>query len=244
MDGTKSYFHGSIDRDEAVKRLQRANVDGGFLLRSSASSAGTYTISVQCGQTINHIRVTNTKKGGFAIGTSKKNYKTVWDMVDAHLGESLQSQGSGGAVGVSLKVPVENEGDILGGGGGGGGVSGDGMTEQEIAIKIMNGELPPDYEANAPRKSTVMSEEELMQKILDGDIDPDAADQHQVSKSAWRKQKGSGTKADARTAQAILDGNFDPDAGGPGDDLTEDEMMARIMDGDGPDGAADDNDDC
>ena len=34
------------------------------------------------------------------------------------------------------------------------------------------GELPPDYEANAPRKSTVMSEEELMQKILDVNTTP------------------------------------------------------------------------
>lgn len=238
MDGSKSYFHGNIDRDEAVKRLQSKNVDGGFLLRSSASSAGTYTISVQCGQTINHIRVTNTKSGGFTFGTSKKDYATVWDMVDAHLGESLQSQGSSGAVGVSLRVPVANDDDLLGGGGAGA----DGLSEQEIAIKIMNGELPPDYDPGAPRRNTVMSEEELMQKILDGDIDPEAAEQHQVSKSAWRKQKGSGSKADARTAQAILDGNFDPDAGGVGGDLTEDEMMARIMDGDGPGGV--DNDDC
>lgn len=226
---SSSYFHGSIDRDEAVSRLQSVNQDGAFLLRTSKNQAGAYTISVQCGSTINHVRVTNSS-GGYALGQGKP-FKTVWEMVEAHLGLSMSSTGKGGEVGVSLRIPVANDNDKLGSGA----ADVDGMSEQEIAIKIMNGELPPDFEMGKPRAS-VANEEELMQKILNGEIDPNEAQHVQVSKSAWRKQKGAGTKADAQTAQDILDGKFDPDAVGEVDEDTDhDRMMASIMDGSDPD---------
>ena len=33
----RSYYHGTIEREEAVKRLQERNLDGAFLLRQSSS---------------------------------------------------------------------------------------------------------------------------------------------------------------------------------------------------------------
>jgi len=74
---------------------------------------------------------------------------------------------------------------------------------------------------------------------MDGEIDPDDTSV-QVSKSAWRKQKGAGTKADARTAQAILDGHVpDEEGGGEHDGIDDammnDQMMASILDGADPD---------
>lgn len=42
-----SYYHGTISRDEAVKRMQAANTDGAFLLRMSEKQVGVYTITLQ-----------------------------------------------------------------------------------------------------------------------------------------------------------------------------------------------------
>ena len=42
-----SYYHGTISREEAVKRLQEFNKDGAFLLRMSATQKDAYTISLQ-----------------------------------------------------------------------------------------------------------------------------------------------------------------------------------------------------
>lgn len=42
-----SYYHGTISREEAVARLQKAGTDGAFLLRMSATQHGMYTISLQ-----------------------------------------------------------------------------------------------------------------------------------------------------------------------------------------------------
>ena len=44
----RSYYHGTISREEAVARLEKANRDGTFLLRMSSTQDKAYTISVQC----------------------------------------------------------------------------------------------------------------------------------------------------------------------------------------------------
>lgn len=77
-----------------------------------------------------------------------------------------------------------------------------------------------------------------MQQILDGEITEEEAGQRRVSKSAWRKQKGSQSKEHAEMERRIMDGDFDPDAAGaapiPEEAASEEEMMRRIMDGEGP----------
>eukprot|EP00039_Didymoeca_costata_P027953 m.19556 g.19556 ORF g.19556 m.19556 type:complete len:119 (+) comp6611_c0_seq1:127-483(+) len=115
------------------------------------------------------------------------------------------------------------------------------MTEEEIARKILDGDLPPDFDPSAAKKKVVVAtEEELAQKIMDGEIDPADADKVKVSKSAWRKQKGKMSKQDATTMQKILDGEVNPDADEMGanagleEAVDEAEMMRRIMDGEGP----------
>ena len=54
-----SYYHGTIAREEAVARLEKANRDGTFLLRMSSTQDKAYTISVQVLGEIKHIRVNN-----------------------------------------------------------------------------------------------------------------------------------------------------------------------------------------
>eukprot|EP00041_Stephanoeca_diplocostata_P000433 m.14737 g.14737 ORF g.14737 m.14737 type:complete len:65 (-) comp10512_c0_seq4:1987-2181(-) len=42
-----SYYHGTIEREEAVRRLHAVNQEGCFLLRMSATQKNVYTISLQ-----------------------------------------------------------------------------------------------------------------------------------------------------------------------------------------------------
>lgn len=103
----RSYFHGTIEREEAVKRLQERNLDGAFLLRMSATQAGVYTISLQSKGEIKHIRVTNTPSGGFSLGKSKTEYTTIWDLIEAQLDQQLKS--TKGDAEVQLIYPLENK---------------------------------------------------------------------------------------------------------------------------------------
>jgi len=101
----RSYFHGTIEREEAVKRLQERNLDGAFLLRMSATQDGVYTISLQSKGEIKHIRVTNTKKGGFSLGKSKTEYNSIWDLIEGQLDQQLKS--TKGDAEVQLVFPLE-----------------------------------------------------------------------------------------------------------------------------------------
>ena len=43
----RSYYHGTVTREEAVARLEKENRDGTFLLRMSSTQDKAYTLSVQ-----------------------------------------------------------------------------------------------------------------------------------------------------------------------------------------------------
>eukprot|EP00038_Savillea_parva_P006524 m.164326 g.164326 ORF g.164326 m.164326 type:complete len:175 (-) comp12406_c0_seq1:1313-1837(-) len=101
----RSYYHGTIDRDTAVKRLQERNLDGAFLLRQSSSQAGAYTITLQAKGEIKHIRVTNTPDGKFTLGKSKTEYDSIWDLIEAQLDQKLTS--TSGSHEVQLIYPLE-----------------------------------------------------------------------------------------------------------------------------------------
>eukprot|EP00729_Bicosta_minor_P001488 gene1488-29601_t len=87
----RSYFHGTISREQAVERLQSRNLDGAFLLRMSATQEGVYTISLQAKGEIKHIRVTNTANGEYSLGKSKNTFAQIWDLIEAQLDQQLKS---------------------------------------------------------------------------------------------------------------------------------------------------------
>ena len=85
------YYHGTISREEAVSRLEKFNKDGAFLLRMSSTQDKQYTISVQVGAEIKHIRVNNEEGDKYSLGKSKENFDSIWDLVEAQLDRSLKS---------------------------------------------------------------------------------------------------------------------------------------------------------
>mmetsp|Transcript_25215 Transcript_25215/g.65829 ORF Transcript_25215/g.65829 Transcript_25215/m.65829 type:complete len:168 (+) Transcript_25215:68-571(+) len=107
----RSYYHGMIDRDVAVARLQERNLDGAFLLRQSSSQAGVYTISLQSNGEIKHIRVSSTADGKFTLGKSKSEFDTIWDLVEAQLDQKLKS--TSGNHEVQLIYPLESNAAVI-----------------------------------------------------------------------------------------------------------------------------------
>eukprot|EP00053_Salpingoeca_punica_P002603 m.38627 g.38627 ORF g.38627 m.38627 type:complete len:167 (-) comp11672_c0_seq2:400-900(-) len=105
----RSYYHGTISREEAVARLQQANVDGTFLLRMSATEKGAYTISLQAHGEIKHIRVNNVGNNKFSLGKSKDEYDSIWDLIEAQLDRSLKSTKGDDAVELVYPLPSKNE---------------------------------------------------------------------------------------------------------------------------------------
>ena len=90
-----------------MERLQTRNLDGAFLLRMSATEAGTYTISLQAKGEIKHIRVTNAGSGGYSLGKSKNVFDSIWDLIEAQLDQQLKS--TKGDTEVQLIYPLETD---------------------------------------------------------------------------------------------------------------------------------------
>ena len=67
--------------------------------------------------------------------------------------------------------------------------------------------------AAAPTEKTHITEEEMQIKIMNGEIDPEDVNL-KVSTSSWRKQKGDTSVEEQTMADAILNGTYDPDAQG------------------------------
>ncbi|EDQ88235.1 uncharacterized protein MONBRDRAFT_32892 [Monosiga brevicollis MX1] len=107
----RSYYHGTISREEAVRRLQEVNTDGAFLLRLSATQKDAYTISLQSNGEIKHIRVTNTSNGGYALGKSKEEFESIWDLIEAQLDKSLKS--TKGDQAVQLVHPLKSHEEVV-----------------------------------------------------------------------------------------------------------------------------------
>jgi len=107
----RSYYHGKISREDAVKRLQTRNLDGAFLLRMSATQDGVYTISLQAKGEIKHIRVTNAGEGTYSLGKSKTQYDSIWDLIEAQLDQQLKS--TKGDTEVQLIYPLVTESEAI-----------------------------------------------------------------------------------------------------------------------------------
>eukprot|EP00729_Bicosta_minor_P002220 gene2219-29827_t len=100
------YFHGSISRDEAVKRLQDVPGDGAFLVRQGANNGQweQYTISFKSNDEMKHVRVEHTARGYIL----EQEFESMWGLIDAQIEKSMQASIGGGDVEVNLKVPVED----------------------------------------------------------------------------------------------------------------------------------------
>lgn len=47
---------------------------------------------------VKHIRVTNTKEGGYSLGKSKEEHASIWDLIEAQLDKRLKSTKGSDAV--------------------------------------------------------------------------------------------------------------------------------------------------
>eukprot|EP00038_Savillea_parva_P000948 m.100167 g.100167 ORF g.100167 m.100167 type:complete len:1317 (+) comp10335_c1_seq6:64-4014(+) len=103
VPGDKSYYHGKIDREEAIRRIGVVNKNGAFLLRDG-SQPGTYSISLQVDGNVNHIRIANKPNGTFAIGKSTDSYPTVFKCIEANAGAKLSN--TMGQPNVKLAFPI------------------------------------------------------------------------------------------------------------------------------------------
>lgn len=99
-----SYFHGTISRDDAVKRLQDVPSDGAFLVRQGANKGQweQYTISFKSHEVMKHVKVEHTARGYIL----EQEFATVWELIDAQVEKTTLAGISGDVVEVALKVPV------------------------------------------------------------------------------------------------------------------------------------------
>ncbi|NWT45172.1 ZAP70 kinase, partial [Chroicocephalus maculipennis] len=75
------WYHGSIARDEAERRLYSgAQPDGKFLLRERKEN-GTYALSLVYGKTVYHYRIDQDKSGKYSIPEGTK-FDTLWQLVE------------------------------------------------------------------------------------------------------------------------------------------------------------------
>ncbi|KFV11596.1 Tyrosine-protein kinase ZAP-70, partial [Pterocles gutturalis] len=75
------WYHGSIPRDEAERRLYcGAQPDGKFLLRERKEN-GTYALSLVYGKTVYHYRIDQDKSGKYSIPEGTK-FDTLWQLVE------------------------------------------------------------------------------------------------------------------------------------------------------------------
>uniref|UniRef100_A0A8D0KUZ9 Tyrosine-protein kinase n=1 Tax=Strix occidentalis caurina TaxID=311401 RepID=A0A8D0KUZ9_STROC len=76
-----AWYHGSIARDEAERRLYSgAQPDGKFLLRERKEN-GTYALSLVYGKTVYHYRIDQDKSGKYSIPEGTK-FDTLWQLVE------------------------------------------------------------------------------------------------------------------------------------------------------------------
>ncbi|KFW70622.1 Tyrosine-protein kinase ZAP-70, partial [Pygoscelis adeliae] len=75
------WYHGSIARDEAERRLYSgAQPDGKFLLRERKENSA-YALSLVYGKTVYHYRIDQDKSGKYAIPEGTK-FDTLWQLVE------------------------------------------------------------------------------------------------------------------------------------------------------------------
>ncbi|GAB0200637.1 tyrosine-protein kinase ZAP-70 [Grus japonensis] len=75
------WYHGSIARDEAERRLYSgAQPDGKFLLRERKEN-GAYALSLVYGKTVYHYRIDQDKSGKYSIPEGTK-FDTLWQLVE------------------------------------------------------------------------------------------------------------------------------------------------------------------
>ncbi|NP_001087005.1 zeta chain of T cell receptor associated protein kinase 70 L homeolog [Xenopus laevis] len=76
-----AWYHGSISRDEAERKLYSgAQPDGKFLMRERKEN-GTYALSVMYGKTVYHYKIDQDKSGKYSIPEGTK-FDTLWQLVE------------------------------------------------------------------------------------------------------------------------------------------------------------------
>eukprot|EP01147_Barroeca_monosierra_P000109 gene109-3501_t len=108
----RSYYHGRIPRDEAIRRLQEDGRDGAFLLRMSETQDGVYTISLLQGTAVRHIRVVNQPDGTYSLSQSDIGEASVWELISNQMNKALRNCFDS-FDSVALRFPVEAPGSVI-----------------------------------------------------------------------------------------------------------------------------------
>lgn len=64
-----------------------------------------HTTIIRAGGEVKHIRVTNTKDGGYSLGKSKDEFSSIWDLIEAQLDKRLKSTKGADAVELMCVYP-------------------------------------------------------------------------------------------------------------------------------------------
>jgi hypothetical protein len=102
----KRWFHRNISGVEAQKLLEKYGQEGSFLIRSSQSTANSYTLSVRCKSGIKHIKIQNSGDCGYEIGQGGGDqFATLSELVEHFImKESLRDKLDGSII--VLKYPL------------------------------------------------------------------------------------------------------------------------------------------
>eukprot|EP00055_Hartaetosiga_balthica_P009466 m.37763 g.37763 ORF g.37763 m.37763 type:complete len:226 (+) comp6759_c0_seq1:1370-2047(+) len=111
MDEDRSYYHGRISRDEAIRRLEGKGENGAFLLRMSETQDGVYTVSVMQGNAVRHVRVIE-KTDGYSLMQEQEAYPSVWALIDSQMNKTLSSAFNSRDI-ISLRMPLKNKESVI-----------------------------------------------------------------------------------------------------------------------------------
>jgi len=98
------WYCGKITRSAAEKLLMR-KVEGAFLIRVSESSPGDFSLSVKCGNGVQHFKVLRDNNGKFFLWVIKFN--SLNELVDYHRSSSISRSSDIKLKDVSLDVLVQ-----------------------------------------------------------------------------------------------------------------------------------------
>ena len=100
------WFHRNVSGVEAQHLLEKYGQNGSFLIRSSQSSANSYTLSVRCSSGIKHIKIQNNGDSGYEIGQGGGDqFATLSELVEHFImKESLRDKLDGSLI--ILKYPL------------------------------------------------------------------------------------------------------------------------------------------
>ncbi|XP_041369463.1 B-cell linker protein-like [Gigantopelta aegis] len=80
---SQPWYHGSVDRNEAVRKVKQLKEDGSFLVRDSATSADQpYTLVLLYNNVVKNLKIRSRKDGKVTLGEEQRDEVTFKDVVE------------------------------------------------------------------------------------------------------------------------------------------------------------------